>query len=116
VEYFRGSEIGRRAKGHIENSSNITPTIVLAEMSKKFKELGRTDFPEKLDFIRRRSTIVPLDEPTAILAGEIRANAPVQGMGIVDCIMLAVSRIYNSKVVTGDPHFRGLGEAEFIGD
>jgi hypothetical protein len=37
-------------------------------------------------------------------------------MGLVDCILLAASRLYSAKVVTGDPHFRGLAEAEFIGD
>ncbi len=116
VEYFRGSKIGTRAKPQIENSSNITPTIVLAEMSQKFKQLGRDDLPEKLSFIRQRSTILPLDEPIALVAGEIRANVPVQGMGLVDCILLAVSRLYNAKVVTGDPHFQGLVEAEFIAD
>jgi predicted nucleic acid-binding protein len=116
MEYFRGSDIGTRAKPQIENSNNITPTIVLAEMSQKFKQLGRSDLPEKLSFIRQRSMILPLDEPIALLAGEIRANVPVQGMGLVDCILLAASRLYSAKVVTGDPHFRGLAEAEFIGD
>jgi predicted nucleic acid-binding protein len=116
MEYFRGSDIGSRAKPQIENSNSITPTIVLAEMSQKFKQLGRSDLPEKLGFIRQRSTILPLDESIALLAGEIRANVPVQGMGLVDCILLATSRLYSAKVVTGDPHFRGLAEAEFIGD
>ena len=116
VEYFRGSDIGRRARPRIENSNNITPTIVLAEMSQKFRQLGRSDLPEKLSFIRQRSSILPLDEPIALLAGEIRANVPVQGMGLVDCILLAASRLYSAKVVTGDPHFRDLAEAEFIGD
>lgn len=116
MEYFRGSDIGTRAKPQIENSNNITPTIVLAEMSQKFKQLGRSDLPEKLRFIRQRSMILPLDESIALLAGEIRANVPVQGMGLVDCILLAASRLYSAKVVTGDPHFRGLAEAEFIGD
>jgi predicted nucleic acid-binding protein len=116
VEYFRGSEIGSRAKSCIEDATNITPTIVLAEMSHKFKQLGRTDLPEKLNFIKQRSTVLPLDESTALLAGEIRADLPVQGMGLVDCILLAVSRLYSAKVVTGDPHFRGLAESEFIGD
>jgi hypothetical protein len=40
MEYFRGSDIGTRAKPQIENSNNITPTIVLAEMSQKFKQMG----------------------------------------------------------------------------
>ncbi len=116
MEYFRGSDIGRRAKPQIENSQNITPTIVLAEMSQKFRQQARSDLAEKLSFIKQRSTILALDESIALLAGEIRANVPVQGMGLVDCILLAASRLYSAKVVTGDPHFRGLAEAEFIGD
>ena len=116
IEYFRGSEIGGRAKSQIEAATSITPTIVLAEMSRKFRQLGRTDLPEKLNFIKQRSTVLPLDESTALLAGEIRANSPVQGMGLVDCVLLAVARLYSAKVVTGDPHFRALPEAEFIGD
>lgn len=116
VEYFRGSDIGSRAKPQIETANNITPTIVLAEMSQKFKQLGRTDLADKVSFIKQKSAILPLDESTAMLAGEVRANVPVQGMGLVDCILLAVARLYNAKVVTGDPHFRDLPEAEFIGD
>lgn len=108
--------MGSRAKAQIENATNITPTIVLAEMSNRFKQLGRTDLAEKLSFIKQRSTVLPLDESTALAAGEIRASVPVQGMGLVDCIMLAVARLYSAKVVTGDPHFRDLPEADFIGD
>ena len=56
-----------------------------------------------------------LDEQTAILAGEIRAQKPVPNMGLVDCILLALARVYSVKVLTGDEHFRTLNEAEFIG-
>jgi predicted nucleic acid-binding protein len=116
VEYFRGSEVGRRAKDHIEKCVNFTPTIVLAEMKRKFVEWGRSDFEEKLEFMRRHSTLIPLDESAATLAGEIRANPPVKGMGIVDCILLAASRLYGAKIVTGDPHFRMLTQVDYIGD
>jgi predicted nucleic acid-binding protein len=116
VEYFRGSEVGAKIKEKIESKGNITPTIVLAELSKKFVEWGRTDFGEKLRFIKYISQIEVLDEETALLAGEIRARRPVQGMGLIDCILLALARKYSIKVLTGDEHFRGLSEAEFIGD
>lgn len=116
IEYFKGSVRGKKAKPIIENSISITPTIVLAEIKKKFVDWRRMDFEEKLNFIRSRSTIVPLDESNAILAGEIRATSNIQGIGIVDCILLALSKNLGAKVVSGDPHFKGLPEVEFIGE
>lgn len=116
IEYFRGTTKGRSIKDKIEAGNNITPTIVLAELKKKFTEWRRPDFEERLQFIRENSQIIDLDAQTAILAGEIRAQKPIPNMGLVDCILLALSRIYSIKVLTGDEHFRTLSEAEFIGD
>lgn len=114
IEYFRGSMIGHKIMNIIENGGNITPTIVLAEMKRKFVEWRRVDFDEKLNFIRSKSDILPLDEETAILAGELRATIGIEGIGLVDCILLALAKIHEIKVLTGDEHFRGLEEAEFF--
>ncbi len=105
-----------KIKDKIEAGGNITPTIVLAEMKKRFTDWGRNDFDEKLDFIRSKSVILPLDDTTAIEAGRIRSTIGVHGMGIVDCILLAASRLYGMKVLTGDPHFKNLREADYIGE
>ena len=115
VEYFRGTSKGKNVKDKIESGDNVTPTVVLAELKRKFTEWHRQDFEDKLEFIRENSRILDLDEQTAILAGEIRAQKPVPNMGLVDCILLALSRIYSIKVLTGDEHFKTLSEAEFIG-
>jgi predicted nucleic acid-binding protein len=115
VEYFRGTSKGKSIKDKIESRDNMTPTVVLAELKRKFTEWQRQDFQDRLEFIRDNSQIIDLDERTAILAGEIRAQKPVPNMGLVDCVLLALSRIYSVKVLTGDEHFRKLSEAEFIG-
>jgi len=115
VEYFRGTAKGKSIKDKIESGDNMTPTIVLAELKRKFTEWHRRDFEDRLEFIRENSQIIDLDEQTAILAGELRAQKPVPNMGLVDCILLALSRIYSIKVLTGDEHFKTLSEAEFIG-
>lgn len=114
IEYLRGTEIGDRIRSKIDVGENITPTIVLGELKKKYVEENLEGFTEDLKIIKTKSRILPLDEQTAINAGEIRATINVSGIGIVDCILIALSRQLNFKVLTGDPHFQNLSEAEFI--
>lgn len=116
TEYFEGTNKGISIKDKIEAGDNITPSIVLAELKRKFVEWHRQDFDDKLEFIKGNSQVVDLDEEVAIMAGEIRAQKPVPNMGLVDCILLALARKFNMKVLTGDEHFKTLSEAEYIGD
>lgn len=114
IEYFKGSPLGKNVKNIIENGGNLVPTIVLAEIKKKFTDWGRDDFDEILRFIHQYTTTIPLDEATAILAGEIRSKTLVEGMGLVDCILIALARLYSCKVLTKDEHFEQLPEAAFM--
>jgi predicted nucleic acid-binding protein len=116
VDYFRGAVHSPRLKEIIEAGDNLTPTIVLAELKRKYTSERFEDFEDDLRFIRTKTEILPLDEETAILAGEIRAKIAKKGMGIVDCILIAVARLRGAKVLTGDEHFKGLPEAEFIAE
>jgi predicted nucleic acid-binding protein len=52
----------------------------------------------------------------AIAAGTIRTGQKKKGngMGAVDCMILATARIHNLKVLTGDMHFKGLEETILI--
>lgn len=115
IEYFKGTAIGTKIRDIIESGENVTPTIVLAELKNKFVEWKRTDFDEKLLFIKSNSEVIPLDEDVAILSGEIRATINIKGIGLIDCILIAMSRLYDLKVLTGDPHFKDLDEAEYLG-
>ena len=114
IEYFRGTVEGKKALPIIESSNSVTPTIVLAEMRKKFVEWGRQDFETVSNFIDQHSNVVELDKATAILAGEIRATTNVQGIGLVDCILLAVSRTLGCKVLTNDSDFSTMPEAAYL--
>ena len=40
IEYFKGSEEGKRAKRYTEKGNCVTPTIVLAELSDKYHREG----------------------------------------------------------------------------
>jgi predicted nucleic acid-binding protein len=122
IEYFRASEPGEVAKKYIESDDAATPTIVVAEISRKLLreiELGNETQEgrlKRLEFIRATSRIVDLDFEIAAEAGKIDVDMKkkVKGWGLADSIILCTARNAKGNVVTGDEHFRGLEETIFI--
>ncbi|MEM2194869.1 MAG: type II toxin-antitoxin system VapC family toxin [Candidatus Methanomethylicia archaeon] len=116
MEYFIGSRRGYTAKDYIEKRDSATPTIVVAEISRKLLNevlAGRetvTGREDKLDFIKTSTLIVDLTEEIARLAGEIdiERRRIVKGWGLADSIILATARRENAKIITGDKHFIDL--------
>jgi predicted nucleic acid-binding protein len=108
-EYFSGSTAGARAKPFIESSKGITPTIVIAEMSEKYRR-EKLAFDEDLNFIISRTRMIPLDTGIAEKAGALgyERKRRVRGWGLADSIVLATAREHGAKIVTGDEHFRDL--------
>jgi len=122
VEYFRASEAGEVAKEFIEHGKSATPTIVVAEISRKLlKEIDEGNETEegrlkRLEFIRATTQVVDLDFAIAVQAGEIDSSMKKQrrGWGLADSIILCTAKVVQGRVVTGDEHFRGLDETVFI--
>jgi predicted nucleic acid-binding protein len=115
IEYFNGTIAGEKVQVFLENEFVVTPAIVVAELSEKYKRLNR-EFGSKYDFVRARSSIVPLEEELGRAAGELNFERKkrVKGWGIADSIILATARRSGSRVVTGDPHFKDLTEETII--
>ncbi len=122
IEYFRASEYGEVAKEYIESADSVTPSIVVAEISRKLQkeiELGN-ETPEgrlkRLEFINATSQVVELDFDLAVTAGKTDCDMKKKekGWGLADSIVLCTARSIKGKVVTGDEHFRGLKEVIFI--
>ena len=122
IEYFRASKSGEVAKEYIESTDSITPSIVVAEVSRKLqKEIesgnetveGRS---KRLEFISATSQVIELDFELAVAAGKTACelNKKAQGCGLADAIILCTARSLKGKVVTGDEHFRDLKEVVFI--
>ncbi len=57
IEYFKGSEHGKRAKKYIESGYCVTPTIVLAELSDKYHREGWKFWEEDLEFVLAKAKI-----------------------------------------------------------
>jgi len=104
-----GSTAGARARPFIESSKGITPTIVIAELSMKYRREDLA-FAEDLDFIIGKTRVVSLDTKIAQKAGALshERKRKVRRWGLADSIVLATAREYKAKIVTGDEHFRDL--------
>jgi predicted nucleic acid-binding protein len=111
IEYFDGTSAGEKVRNFLDSERVVTPAIVVAELSEKYKRLNR-DFGSKYDFVRTRTSIVPLEEGLARAAGEINYERKkmVKGWGMADSMILATARRSRSMIVTGDPHFKDLAE------
>ncbi|MFI5450192.1 MAG: type II toxin-antitoxin system VapC family toxin [Candidatus Bathyarchaeia archaeon] len=119
LEYFMGTEAGQKVKQIIDTEAyeKLTPSICLAET---YAKILKTEDEQKAElrraFIKSRSALIPLDENLAVEAAktDVAMKKKVQGWGLADSIVLSTARDRQGKVVTGDPHFRGLAEAHMI--
>ncbi len=117
IEYFRGSRKGEKVKAYIEGGRTATPVIVIAELADKYVREGLGAWKTDLDYILSNSTIAELSVEIASKAGHTKnaMRKEQAGFGIADAIILETARAFKTKVLTGDPHFRGLKEAIFLG-
>ncbi len=118
LEYFMGTKAGEKAKPIIESQEEkITPTICLAETYAKTLKVENQEIAEKQRiFIKEKSTIAQLDEPTAIESAKIQVKMKneIEGWGLADSIVYATGLLKKAEVVTGDEHFKKLRNIIFI--
>lgn len=122
VEYLVGSRIGRKAKDLIEGRDSSTPSVVMAELVKWYLsevEAGRrtqSEMNDHLEFVSASSPIVPLDDVLARESGELDflMKKRIKGWPLADSIIYATAKARRAKVVSGDPHFKGLADVEFL--
>jgi len=116
IEYYRGSQAGRRASSYIEANRAATSTLTIAELHEKYLKEKWSFFEEDLKYITTRTSIVAVDRSIALLAGEINYERKKikKGWGMADSLVLATARNASAKVVTGDRHFEDLPETIMI--
>ena len=116
LEYFAGSRAGAEAKPFIESGKSITPTIVIAELTEKYRREKMAFAPDR-DFIIGKTRIISLDTEIAEKAGTLNHERKrvVKRWGLADSMVLATAREHGARIVTGDEHFRDLApEAHMI--
>ncbi|MBS7649449.1 type II toxin-antitoxin system VapC family toxin [Candidatus Bathyarchaeota archaeon] len=124
IEYFLGSDSGKILKDYIDTEELVTPSIVLAEVARKYlrEGMGEEDVVKRLDFIVASSIVKEIDTELSVMAAkaylELSEKAKAKGLkkpSLTDGIVLATGRTLKAKIVTGDEHFKGLNEVVYIG-
>jgi predicted nucleic acid-binding protein len=114
VEYLIGSEQGAKVKTVLEDESNevFTCAVTVAEVVSKTLREGR-NADEAFEVLSGNSVIVDVDGEISRDAGLLHADArkTKKDFGLSDAYVLAVSRMTDSKILTGDPHFEGFRNA-----
>jgi len=93
-----------------------TPLPVLAEISHVYAARAPEALERVLATIISTSTTMELTPAIAIAAGRTRAALARnrKGIGLVDCIILETARAHDARLVTGDPHLKGLEGVDFL--
>jgi predicted nucleic acid-binding protein len=125
IEIFRGSEKGRAASDTIEESDQVvTPDIVLAEVARKYIREGIKEnlVRKRIRTIVESSQVFGIDEECAAVSAKAYLEIENQAKklklhkpSLFDGIILGTARITESRVLTGDPHFRELPETIWLG-
>lgn len=115
VEYYLGSEKGAKIKDIIETKNIATSILAIAELSDKFAR-ENNDFNPLFQFINSRSEILPLTVKVALNSGKFKSEMRkrFEQFSLVDAIIYLTAKLNNSKLLTGDVHFKGLKDVEFI--
>lgn len=116
VEFFAGSKTGEKVKTYVmdEDQEIIISSINLAEIYR----IALDRFDEQTAEKRRRAMIsrcylIPVDEEIAIKGAKLRHE---RDWGLGDALIYATAIRENAKVLTGDPHFKGLKDVIFLND
>lgn len=117
VEYFQGTDSGKKVKELIENpdSINYTNMLTIAELSSFFQRKGY-DFKEAKKILLSLSKAFEISVDFAEDAGKLHAIVKKERkhIGLADIFVLLTARKLNAKVLTGDEDFRGFKEVVLI--
>ena len=113
IEYFEGSKKGKVAESYVTDEGIVyTPTICLAELKAKLlRDKVLAEKIEKiLEIVMSRSVLVSLDGDIALNAAEFKKR----GLYMMDAIVYATALFNNTYLLTGDKHFQGYDNIEFL--
>lgn len=117
IEYFRGSEYGAKLNDIFEEPAAdvYTCAITVAEVISKTARDGR-DVEAAYDMILSNAQITKIDEQISKQAGLVHSKMrqTTKDFGIADAYILATASKLKAKIITGDPHFKGLENAIMI--
>jgi predicted nucleic acid-binding protein len=117
IEYFRGTEYGTKLNDILDDPTTdiYTCAITIAEIISKTARESR-DVEAAYNMLLSNSQIIKLDEQLSKQAGlfHFKMRQTNKDFGIADAFILAAANKLDAKIITGDPHFKGLKNAIMI--
>jgi predicted nucleic acid-binding protein len=116
VEYFDGSTRGRKVGDRISADIELWTSVVsLTELVSKYR---RRRIPEgkAIEAIHSLSRLGIPSGDDAIDAGKLHADVRLKSpnFSLADAYVLQLARKLDAKVLTGDPDFKGIKDAEIL--
>ena len=125
IEYLTAGRLGPKVNVTLGGEDlALTPDLVLAEVSRKLARdgLDQDQLRRQLSLILSLTSIVSIDLEVALAIpqadADLRSSARRRGLGapgLGDATVLATARSRFGKVLTGDRHFEGFPETEWLG-
>jgi len=117
IEYFLGSAQGAKVKSLLDNKANViyTAELSFAELW-DWSERHDANFDQILHVVNSRSTVMPIVASTWIEGARMRheRRKHMKDFGLMDALLLAIHASLGGKMVSGDPHFKGLPGVVFL--
>jgi len=116
VEYLRGSRAGEKVNERLSGADELwTSAISLAEVTSKYRRAGISE-RVATEAILSLSRLGMPGSVDSIEAGRIHAEIKPRSpnFGLADSFVLQLARKVGARVVTGDPDFENVPEADLI--
>jgi predicted nucleic acid-binding protein len=119
IEYLEGTKQGLAVKEIIEDTVNeiYTPAIIAAEVLSKSLRSGNKNIYENTEkTLEQIPRIIEIDYRIAKRAAEIHVyeRKRQKDFGLADAFLAASAESIEAKIVTGDPHFKGMKNVVLI--
>ncbi|MBI3588406.1 PIN domain-containing protein [Candidatus Micrarchaeota archaeon] len=112
IEFLKGNAKGAAVKNAIAGADLATVSTNLYEVLYRTSEDEGEPAAEKARlFIESHSQIIPVDGNLAYAAVRVRREEKLHAL---DAFAYAAARQWGAKLLTGDPHFRGKRDIQFI--
>ena len=118
VDYFIGSKKGSIVREIIDDDKNllITPSTCITELH-SWALRGNHKFNKLLEAVHANSEIEDVSLQEWISAAKIRheIKKKINNFGLMDAVLIAKMEKHSAKILTGDRHFKGIKNVEYIG-
>jgi len=112
IEYFKGSNLGIKAKNVIESGEQLLISTINISEIYHFLLNNKMDAEKLIKFVLDSSFVIQLDTQIAIKAANIKFT---KKLGMADAIVLATAEENNAMILTGDDDFKNIKNVIYIG-